>query len=118
MSLRVDAARIAAVYEMWRAFPPFSRWNLPPSSEVAFHVLRTNQLDGDWWYDGERHHIRVSAVRHAHMVSLLDTVAHEMVHLHQHQSGTATNAVHNADFRRIAGRICKLYGFDEGKFLG
>jgi predicted metal-dependent hydrolase len=45
-------------------------------------------------------------------------MAHEMIHLKQGISKTETpNAVHNAEFWRIAKSVCKRFGWDEKTFV-
>lgn len=107
------------MYEMLRAWPPFCRWGLPPACEVKFHVSRTRAHDAYWWIVGRtRHQIEVSETRHAHLSSLIESVAHEMIHVRQRCAHTETRGEHNAEFKRLARRVCDLYGFDYGQFLG
>ena len=54
--------------------------------------------------------IRVSEARNGHAVTLLATLAHEMIHLRQVRSGDSGN--HNALFRKLAGQVCTAHGFD------
>ena len=116
--LQLTPERLAAVYDMLRAFPPFCRWQLPPASVVKFHILKTDKWQADWWLEGNTHHIRVSEKKHGHLVSLIESMAHEMVHVRQRIAKTETKGDHNAEFRKLAERICKALGFDVGQFLG
>ena len=111
--------RLAAVYDMLRAWPPFYRWQLPVGAEVRFRVARTRQWHAQWWIEGGRHHIDVSAATHGHLSSLIETVAHEAIHVRQRIAKTETRGVeHNAEFHRLAKRICTIHGFDPNAFLG
>lgn len=117
--LPITPERLAGVYEMLRAFPPYNRWQLPPAEEVKFHILKTTQLHADWGIAGGRHHIRVSKTKHGHLSSLVESMAHEMIHARQRIAKTETNgAEHNAEFHVLAKRVCKAFGFDYGQFLG
>jgi hypothetical protein len=117
--LPLTPARLAGVYEMLRAFPPYNRWSLPPSAKIKFHVLNTPHLHGDWWIDGSKHHIRLSKKKHGHLSSLVESMAHEMIHARQRVNRTETSgAEHNAEFHRLAKLVCKRFGFDYGQFLG
>src|SRR5262245_63202984 len=92
---------------------PFLGWTLPDASEIDFAVLRDRATYGDC--DGET--IRASSGRHGHLSTLLATVAHEMIHLHQMRRKLETsNTEHNADFRKRAARVCRLHGFDPKAF--
>lgn len=118
MSLRLTPQRLAAVYEMLRAMPPFCGWGLPPSSGVKFHVSRDRATDAAWWIDGERHSIEVSQARTGLLSTLIVSMAHEMIHAWQRIKKSETNGVqHNAEFRRIARAVCKRYGWDDHQFL-
>ena len=109
MSLTITRAMLVAAYELLRTTPPFRGWNLPDAGAVEFAVLRDRTTYGDC--DGET--IRVSSSCHGHLRTLLATVAHEMIHLHQMRNRLETsNTEHNADFRRRAARVCRLHGFD------
>jgi hypothetical protein len=43
-------------------------------------------------------------------------MAHEMIHLYQHEKGGCTRGVHNAHFMRLAARVCRVHGFDLESF--
>ena len=116
--LPITRERLAAVYEMLRAWPPFSRWNLPHASEVRFHVIRSKATFGRWWIEGDRHHVEISEKLHGTMIGLVMTMAHEMIHMRQRIARTETKAEHNAEFHRIAKRVCAIHGFDYGPFMG
>lgn len=119
MSLPLTPDRLAGVYEMLRAFPPFSSWKLPPASLVKFQTLKTDRWHADWWIEGSTHHVRVSTKKHYHLSSLTESMAHEMIHVRQRINKTETKgADHNAAFLKDAKRVCKAFGFDYGQFLG
>ena len=45
-------------------------------------------------------------------------MAHEMIHIRQAIRGTTTaNTQHNAEFHRIADRVCRIHGFDRKAFI-
>jgi hypothetical protein len=114
LSLPLTPARLAALYEALRAFPPFCRWKLPPTAEVQFHVVRQTAAFGDHYQVGDVHHIRVSAAKNGHLETTLATVAHEMVHIHQCRLGQ--ERTHGAYFKRCATLICRRFGWDERSF--
>jgi hypothetical protein len=114
--LPITPERLAGVYEMLRAFPPFAGWKLPPAADVRFHVLKTDKWQADWWMDGMTHHIRVSEKKHGHLESLIESMAHEMIHVRQRIAKTETNGDHNEEFKRLAKRVCSSLGFDYGQF--
>ena len=116
--LPITKERLAAVYEMLKAWPPFNRWKLPHSSEVKFRVIASKRVFARWCIQGDRHLIEVSQERHDALHSLVMTMAHEMIHMRQRIAKTETRAEHNAEFERLAKRICAIHGFDYGPFMG
>ena len=118
MSLPITPERLAAVYAMLRAWPPFARWGLPEADEVAFRVARTRLRDAAWWIDGGTHHIEASEKRIGHLSTLCAAMGHEMLHLHQRIARIETpNTDHNADFVRKARLLCARFGWDPEQFI-
>ena len=119
MILPVTPQRLESVYAMLREWPPFSSWRLPRAEDVSFHVAKTNRWHAAWWVKEGKHHIEVSEKKHGHLNSLIASMAHEMIHIRQKVAKTETpNTEHNAEFHRIAKRVCKQLGFDLGQFNG
>jgi SprT-like family len=109
--------RLRAVYEMLLAFPPFSRWNMAAPEDVTFIVLKGKEICGEWVFDDPTHQIRISKPRHAHLINVIMTMAHEMVHLHQYETGVYNDEdPHDEAFHAAAAQICDIFGFDVGQF--
>ena len=118
MSLPITPDRLAAVYEMLRAWPPFSRWRLPAAEQVSFRVTRSRSLDAAWWIDGGTHHIEANARRIGYLSTLCCAMGHEMLHLHQRVAKLETpNTEHNADFVRKGRLLCARFGWDPQQFI-
>lgn len=117
MALHLTHAMLAQAYELLRATPPFRGWKLPPAEEVEFHVTASVADHADYCnlQDG-RHRIRVSYKRHKTLRSLIETMAHEMIHMRERQLKLRWDVAHGATFQRLADRICALHGFDRGSF--
>jgi hypothetical protein len=116
--IQITPERLAAVYTMLRTWPPFHRWNLPPAELVRFKVSRTSAWQALWWIDGDTHNIAISERKHSTLQSLIASMAHEIIHVRQRVAGTETRSEHNAEFRRLAKRVCDIHGFDYGQFMG
>ena len=56
----------------------------------------------------------VSEAHNGHVVTLLATLAHEMIHLRQHL--TRDRELHGPRFKRMAARVCAAHGFDPKTF--
>lgn len=109
---------LEAAYEFLRTTAPFRSWKLPHGDHVEFHVWRHKKLEGLYirWCDG-RAAIKVSFTNVEHPSHALKVVAHEMIHLHQDIRGTDSRKEHNAEFKRLAKRVCRLHLWNEENFI-
>lgn len=121
--LNLHPTHLAAAYDFLRALPPFNRWKLPPGEECHFHVSASADWHAEYqhwsesWGKEAGHHIRVSAKRTQHTLTLVMNMAHEMIHLKQKLHKTETsNTQHNAEFHHLAARVCQIHGWDPGQF--
>lgn len=114
MTLRLTPDMLAAGYDFLRTTAPFSRWRLPESDEVGFHVVRDAALSVDFGVEQGIPFIRVSEVNNGLAITLLATLAHEMIHLRQHLTGDREH--HGVRFQRMAARVCAVHGFDPKTF--
>lgn len=113
MSITITRATLIAAYELIRTTKPFIGWKLPHADEIKFEVVRTKNFYADC--DGDV--IRVSAAKHGRVDTLLATIAHEAIHLHQMRHGLETaNVQHNADWHKRANRVCRLHAWDRKTF--
>lgn len=110
MTLRLTPDMLAAAYDFLRTTEPFRRWDLPESDELGFHVVRYIGLSADFGIREGVPCIRASEVNNGHTVTLLASLAHEMIHLRQHLTGDREH--HGPRFRRMAARVCTVHGFD------
>ena len=119
-ALRLTPESLEAAYEFLRATLPFRRMKLPHADEVQFRVMVTRDCFGHFRGRSKTtedfNEIGVSQ----HMVKstdvLISTMAHEMIHLYQHETGSDSRTDHNAQFRRIAARVCRIHGFEPEDF--
>jgi SprT-like family len=116
MKLAITPAMLEATYELLRTTPPFKGWKLPPAEEVAFLILRTKRQFADHTCENGGHIIRVSQTRHKTIRTLIETMAHEMVHMRETQLGVRKDIAHGAEFKKLAKIVCSYHGFDPGTF--
>jgi hypothetical protein len=118
MTLRLTPDMLAASYEYLRACPPFKTWGLPEADDIAFSVTR--HKDRFSHMVGEHRSPNAEIAVSEHKVGctrvLMESMAHEMIHLHQHRKKLDRGGHHNADFQRRAKRVCSLHGFDSKTF--
>lgn len=121
MTLPLSPEMLEAAYEYLRTTPPFSRWNMPEGEDVKFTVASFRRLEfGRYQWDGKQHTINMSAKAIGYSGTLLEKMAHEMIHLHLEETGMESRRgdtdTHNAAFRKFAAQVCKTHGFDPKAF--
>jgi hypothetical protein len=116
MTVPLTRDTLAAAYDYLRSTPPFRSWNLPEPEEIVFRVAKTPGLYG--WCDHKRgrHVIAVSRQAVGHTMTLFETMAHEMLHLHEARAGVRSRSEHGPAFKKWSARICKVHGFDPKRF--
>lgn len=117
--MKLTPRMLEACYNFLRTTLPFKRWKLPEGKEVEFRVGRSRKDFGNCWIHPKRGHyiVRVSGNRVFHVLSLAETVAHEMIHLHRYQEKeTDAWAEHDAEFWRLAKAVCRHHDFDLAEF--
>ena len=120
---KVTPAQVRAAYELIRRLPPFCEWDLPPANNgVTFGVNNARKEYGRYTHLGRGvghpgfHRIDISRhnVKTLHALTL--TMAHEVLHLRQQLTRTHNRAQHNAEFLRLARRVCLSLGLDSKGF--
>lgn len=121
MALKLTPVNLRHAYEFLCHTEPFDKWNMPASDNFIFRVLRDKAHRG--WYLHWRpigqgaNVIGISRSCIGFTDNLIRTMAHEMIHVHQHHVGMETRGVqHNAAFLKLAAKVCKAHGFDEKLF--
>lgn len=119
MTLPLTPEMLAASYDFLSVTPPFNGWNLPPSEDVGFKVVRSRARFGYYRWDGTRHVIAISANAVAYSGTLMATMSHEMIHLHLEEldmDRRGDTNTHNGAFRQLAEEVCRFHGFDPKAF--
>lgn len=114
MTISLTPAMCEQSYELLRTMPPFRSWRLPHADDVKFIVSRTKKVFAYHNCEANEHCIEVSQRKHGQMGTLLATMAHEMIHIHQHNK--KHRDAHGASFNRYADQICRIHGFDRTNF--
>ena len=119
MSLSLTPHMLAAAYAYLRECSPFKAWGLPLADEVEFCVTRhrDREADHNTRSRAKEHIIRVSSYAVKTTDGLMQAMAHEMIHARQAIDGTANRAQHNAEFKRLANRVCRQHGWKYDTFL-
>lgn len=117
MSLPLTCDTLRAAYNYLNETPPFNKWNLPDGDDVDFQIIRSKTTAGWHKITNGKDIIAASSYVIGRTQSLLELMAHEMVHLHQRSIGTETSGVtHNRAFWAMSAQVCKYHGFDPKLF--
>lgn len=114
--MHVTPEIMEAVYRTLVLTPPFRGWKLPHADDVVFCVMRKHDTYGDHGFEKGRHVLRVSQRTHSTLSRLTETIAHEMVHMREHQLGVRKDIKHGQVFQRLADQVCRHHRFDRGAF--
>ena len=114
--MKLTPELLAAAYTFLRSAEPFKAWKMPESGEIVFKVVGDPKKYADFSVESGVPVIRVSEKMHRHTETILMTLAHEAIHLHQFRKKLDRGGMHNADFRRRAKRVCAIHGWDEAIF--
>ena len=118
MTLPLTPEILQAGYDLLRLTEPFCRWNLMDGEDIVFKVVKRTDCSARYVCDGKRHFIEISTRYNRHTDTILSSIAHEMIHLYQNQSGMKCGkAEHDAAFHKFAEQVCKIHGWDPGQFL-
>lgn len=121
MPLPLNPEILRAAYDYLRTTLPFCNWNLPDGEDVRFKVTQSAKFLGECviFPDKKRDPlINISARYIGRTETLMETMAHEMIHLYQGETKMWKRAgrEHDAAFYTIAEQVCKIHGFDPKTF--
>ena len=100
-------------YDLLSVTEPFRRWNMPAHDDIKFVVSRErSDVTGYYINRNGQHEIGVSERWVRSTITLLATMAHEMIHLHQRRTCMETRLQHNRAWHLLAKRVSQHHGFD------
>ena len=95
--------------------PPFCNINMPPVDEVYFFVVDDKTILGGAHKSPKHYQLHISKATQTHLETVIETVLHEMVHLHFLYRGF-TDHGHDAKFKRLANKVCDVFHLDKKTF--
>lgn len=117
MALVFNRDTLRAAYNFLNETPPFCRWNLPDGDDVEFRVVRNRRVFGWYQFKNGKHIIAISSANCGHMDTLLKTLCHELIHLHEENANACDPSTdHSKAFYRWAAQVCNAYGYDVKAF--
>lgn len=105
---------LAHAYDYLTCLPPFVKFNMPPSDDIKFRVIKSKKIFARYFIEGGVHHIDVSNKMVGSHIVLLSTLAHEAIHLHLEEIGACD--LHGPAFQGLADKVCEIHGFDRLTF--
>lgn len=115
----IKTTQLRAVYAMLREFPPFNRWGLPPADQVKFELIEPPDLAEFSEDDDGRLTIAINPLKHVWLYQIIESVAHEAVHMRQHMLDrlpVSDTKHHNKEFDKMAWQVCKELGMNPQTF--
>ena len=119
--LNKDILRTAYAY--LNETEPFVKWNLPDADDVDFSVKDSKKHAAKCHppecTQSGRYLIEVAERHHEGTLNLMETMAHEMVHIHEFQAcipRTDGKHLHGKVFKAYAKQVCEAHGFDIAQF--
>ena len=119
--MHLTPSMLERAYEYLRSTPPFNGWGLPDADAVEFRVTGWRKCFGCCEVDendGGAPVISVSQFMCGKSGILMETMAHEMCHLHEFATASKLKTLpdHGPVFRRLAAAVCRQHGFDPVTF--
>jgi len=114
MAINLNTEMLAHCFDMLAATPFISKWNLPHSDDIKFKLVSRKRFFGRYIYDGGNHTIEISTKSVGTFQTLILTMAHEMIHLHQ--SMLDIPVADDATFEGFAEALCKELELDRLAF--
>lgn len=108
--MHLSPAILKAAYDLLAETRPFCNWHLPDSDDVKFIVHAAKEYG---YCRGNE--IGISTYRVGRMDCLLETMAHEMIHVYLDRLGVKSS--HGRPFHKLARQVCREHGFDFKRFV-
>jgi hypothetical protein len=115
MAIKPTPDMLAHCYDMVIASSrTLKSWKLPPSEDIKFKI--TNHKDRFAHHEvvGGVHILAFSACYVSRFETLISTMVHEIIHVHQDQAGLPR--ADNKHFSKLADKLCKELELDRATF--
>lgn len=110
--IQLSPDMLAHCYDYLICQKPFSGWNLPPSEDVKFKVIKHKDRTAHYEHHKGTHTIAMSSTYVGRHEMLISSMAHEIIHLHMLQTCWNRRNQHDAAFQKYADQVCKVHEFD------
>ena len=106
--LKLTIKQLRVGYDYLCATVPMFK-SMPPESRICFKITNATMTCG--MYEPDPHRIAVSRKTNANHTSVLQTLAHEMLHAHLEIKGRGGHENHNGDWSKYAALVCDTFGW-------
>ena len=115
MTISLNAEMMAHCWDMViAASPTLTKWNLPPSEDMKFKVIRRKDRFAHHEVIGGVHRICISSILVRRFETLVSSMVHEAIHVHQDQAELPR--ADNRTFDALADILCAELELDRGAF--
>jgi Zn-dependent peptidase ImmA (M78 family) len=94
--------------------PPFCLWKLPDEYRLDFKVTKSKMVMGS--YEPDPHTITISSIQNSNFQQVIETMAHEMVHLKLERDGDDGHADHSQTWKETSELVCQFFGWKKESF--
>ena len=100
------------IYHMLQFSSAMSTWILPSSEVVDFVVQSKLEEDCCAWVEsnGEEYYVKISKFENPTLPILIETIAHEMIHIRRHLAGDKSWDLHDKKFDKMCLHLNKHLG--------
>lgn len=113
--MKITPEIVSNLYASLYCCYPFSKWKLPYPEEIDFQITYDPEVMGTYLYDTEEdyeHQITISSARCGHLMTVITTLAHEMVHMSFYRRKGDKWTQHGPEFRKRCHMVGLELGFD------
>lgn len=103
--MKVTPEIAEAAYNLLKTMKPFSKWNLPDSDHVEFHINGFKGEMGAHLHKSDTHCIRLSQRHVDDFETLATTMGHELIHVRQFMDNKPRD--HGKLFTQYAKQVCE-----------
>lgn len=102
------------LYNCFITLPPFNEYKMPQGHKVTFEVINDNEVFG--WFINDPPRIIIDSIMNKTSQQLIETLLHEMIHLHLWYTKHNDFDQHDKKFKEIAKKVCKIYNYNLKEF--
>lgn len=112
--MKLSRKHLSSMYNMLVVLPPFDRYKMAKDVRIDFKITHSDMSQG--LYEPDPHTISISKIHNKGYNDVLQTLAHEMVHLALEVAGSPHHHNHCSEFNALAAEVCNEWGWNFKEF--